>query len=182
MRCPTIAHVMIALALAGCSETSSAPAASPARPPTAAAGPRSSVFRHAWIWTDDRGERVALSRWRGTPLVIAAVYTSCVEICPLTVAKLRTIYRQLEQAGRRAEFVLVTLDPATDTQDRLQQFRRTHKLPDTWHLLSGSRHDTDQLLELLEVHVMDMDDHLVHDSRITMFDAGGFRTAELDVL
>jgi cytochrome oxidase Cu insertion factor (SCO1/SenC/PrrC family) len=174
---PTVAYVMIALALAGCAETWRASAG----PPRPSAAPRSSVFRYAWIWTDDRGEQVALSRWRGTPLVIAAVYTSCVEICPLTVGKLRTIYRQFEQAGRRAEFVLVTLDPATDTQDRLRQYRRARKLPDAWHLLTGNRHDTDQLMELLEVHVMDMDDHLVHDSRITMFDAGGFRTAELDL-
>ena len=116
---------MIALALAGCAETGSAPG----RTPRAATGPRSSVFGYGWIWTDDHGERVALSRWRGTPLVITAVYTSCVEICPLTVGKLQTIYRQFEQAGRRAEFVLVTLDPATDTQDRLRKFRRTHTSP-----------------------------------------------------
>jgi cytochrome oxidase Cu insertion factor (SCO1/SenC/PrrC family) len=185
MRYPTIRHVVFALALAGCAETWRAPPASPpALPsdhPSAAAAPRRSLFGYSWTWTDDHGERVALSRWRGTPLVVAAVYTSCVEICPLTVGKLHSLYRQFVQAGRRAEFVLVTLDPAIDTQARLREFRQARKLPDAWHLLTGNRHDTDQLMELLDVHVMDMDAHLVHDSRITLFDAGGFRTAELDV-
>jgi protein SCO1/2 len=170
MRRLTIAVIVTGMLLAGCGETWK-PAASPAA--------HGSVFQYPWTWLDDHGERISLTRWRGTPLVITAVYTTCFETCPLTLAKLRRVYGEFTRAGRRAEFVVVTLDPGVDTQQRLRAFREDRGLPEAWHLLTGTRQATEQLLEVLDVHVMDMDVHLVHDSKITLFDAGGLRTAVL---
>jgi protein SCO1/2 len=140
-----------------------------------------SVFGSPWVWLDDRGERVSLAKWRGTPLVVAAVYTTCVETCPRTIVKLRRVYDDFVRDGRRAEFVVVTLDPSIDTPERLRQFRKDRHMPEAWHLLTGSRQDTAQLMAMLDVDVMDMDTHLVHDSKITLFDADGRRTAWLGV-
>jgi cytochrome oxidase Cu insertion factor (SCO1/SenC/PrrC family) len=179
-----IASVVMAMPLAGCAETwRSAPephTEDPVAAGPATAGARGSVFGYPWIWLDDHGERVSLARFRGTPLVITAVYTTCVEICPRTIAKLRTIYDELLRAGRRAEVIVVTLDPAVDTPARLRDYRRERRLPDAWHLLTGTREATEQLMAVLDVHTTDMDVHLVHDSRITLFDADGRRTAVLD--
>jgi cytochrome oxidase Cu insertion factor (SCO1/SenC/PrrC family) len=36
-------------------------------------------FRYPWTWLDDHGERISLAKWRGEPLVITAVYTTCFE-------------------------------------------------------------------------------------------------------
>ena len=112
---------------------------------------------------------------------MAAVYTTCFETCPRTLVRLHRIYDEFTRAGRNAEFVVVTLDPAIDSPERLQQFKQSRKLPASWRLLTGSRHDTEQLMSVLNVEVMDMDAHLVHDSKIVLFDANGVRTAELDV-
>jgi protein SCO1/2 len=176
MRHLTIAAIVIVtggMLLGGCAETWRATP----EPPSGEA----SVFRYPWTWLDDHGERVSLSKWRGTPLVVTAVYTTCFETCPMTIARLRTVHDELTRAGRRAEFVVVTLDPTVDTPERLRQFRQARGLPDAWHLLTGSRRDTEQLMAVLDVHIMDMDVHLVHDSKITLFDVDGRRTAELGV-
>jgi protein SCO1/2 len=173
MRQLTIAYIVTGMLIGSCAETWKA---TPEPPPG-----QLSVFRYPWTWLDDRGDRVSLANWRGTPLVITAVYTTCFETCPLTIARLRRVHDELTHTGRRAEFVVVTLDPTVDTPERLRQFRQSHGLPEAWHLLTGSRHDTEQLMDVLNVHIMDMDVHLVHDSKITLFDAEGLRTAELGV-
>jgi protein SCO1 len=159
-----------------CAQTwKSPPESSPAE------APESSLFGYPWTWLDEHGARVAFSQWRGTPLVMAAVYTTCFETCPRTLVRLRRVYDEYVRTGRGAQFVVVTMDPAIDTQERLLQFKQSRSLPEAWRLLTGSRQDTEQLMDLLNIHVMDMDVHLVHDSKITLFDARGMRTATLEV-
>ena len=50
-----------------------------------------SLFEHAWTWQDDHGESVAFSRFRGEPLVVTVVYTTCKVRCPMTLNKLRKV-------------------------------------------------------------------------------------------
>lgn len=162
------ARLGVVAAIAAC-----APPAGTRGEKVAPAQARDSIFAHRWVWTDETGGAVTLARWRGTPLVVTAVYTTCASTCPLTVDKLRRIHDAFRRQGRQAEFILVTLDPATDTPERLGEFKARMKLPDSWHLLRGGPDATRDLTDMLDVHVMDMDPHLVHDARIMTFDRQG---------
>jgi len=113
------------------------------------------------------------SQWRGSPIVVSGVYTTCTRTCPLTVEKLRAIYDVFVRAGRSAEFALVTLDPTVDTPERLRQFKESHRLPLPWHLLTGDKNETLELMDVMGIHIMDMDSHVFHDSRIMVFDERG---------
>lgn len=141
-----------------------------------------SVFDRAWTWTDDTSQTVRLSQWRGTPLVVTAVYTSCEETCPHTLMKLREIYDRYQRERRRAEFVVVTIDPKTDTVERLREYRAKQHLPGPWHLLRGDAEQTEQMANLLGIHPMDMEQHVVHESQISVFDEAGVRSEILDVI
>jgi protein SCO1 len=145
-----------------------------------------SVFDHPWVWLDDRGGHVAFAQWRGTPVVLVAIFTTCQETCPRTLGKLREVYDQFGRDHRHAEFVVVTIDPETDTPERLREFRKSRNLPEAWHLLTGGSQETQQLADLLGVHIMAMDTgmdptHVVHDSKIMLFDANGRTTSELEI-
>jgi len=146
---------------------------------TAGAGP--SLYDHAWVWTDDQGHAVTLEQWRGTPLVVAAVYLSCDDVCPRTVARLRTIYDQYQREGRRATFVLLTLDPRNDSVEQLRTYKVSRGMPGSWRLLRGGTTQTQQLAAFLGIHTMDMGTHVVHDAPITVFDANGVSSAVLDL-
>jgi protein SCO1/2 len=134
---------------------------------------RISVFDEPWTWTDEEGRAVALSRWRGEPLVIAAVYASCRRTCPYTIEKMRRVDDAFRRKGERAQFVLVTLDPTEDTPDRLRELKEASRMPASWRLLRGDREDTRALMDLLNIHVFDGETHLFHDSKITVFSANG---------
>src|SRR5215471_9089054 len=52
---------------------------------------RVSLFAHPWVWTDEQGQSVTFARWRGQPLVVSAVFTTCKATCPRTIAKLQEL-------------------------------------------------------------------------------------------
>jgi protein SCO1/2 len=70
-------------------------------------------------------------------------------------------------------FLLVTLDPATDTPERLARFKRANDLPENWHLLTGNDEDTKRLARTLAVNAMRDEGHIDHDVRIAVLDAEG---------
>src|SRR5262249_34079220 len=54
-------------------------ACAPVAAPRSELGPTEqvSLFAYPWSWTDDGGDRLTFARWRGSPIVVTAVYTQC---------------------------------------------------------------------------------------------------------
>jgi protein SCO1/2 len=140
-----------------------------------------SVFQFSWHWQDEHSKAVDLSRWRGAPLVVTMIYTSCKLRCPMTISKLKKLDAAFTKGGLRAHFVLVTLDPGNDTSDRLLGYKTSHHLPvDTWHLLRGSEAQTKELRRLLNVRTLDDGSHIDHDVKIRIFDSAGILAGSYD--
>jgi protein SCO1/2 len=137
---------------------------------------QASLFAYPWVWTDERGERVTLSRWRGETLVVAAFFASCKSTCPRTIDKLQKIQNAFRHDGHRAQFLLVTLDPTTDTPEILRRFKETAGFSEDWHLLAGSVPETKELTDVLDIHLIDDGPHLMHDAKIVLFDPRGMAT------
>ncbi|MEP7052899.1 MAG: SCO family protein [Pseudomonadota bacterium] len=165
----------LVLALGACNTTSEA-----AAPHRLAQATTSSLFAYPWRWTDESGRATAFSNFRGVPLIVTEIYTSCTSTCPRTVAQLRKLSDRLEREGKTAQFLLVTLDPSSDTPERLRRYKAEEALPASWHLLSGSKQATQELSDVLEIHVIDASSHLVHDAKIVLFDADGKRLGVLN--
>lgn len=169
VRIRALVAVLALGSLGGCQWLLEEPGSSADRPRAA----RVSLFRHPWTWTDEQGTSVRFGRWRGQPVVVSAIYTSCKTTCTRTVQKLRELHAAFRREGRAPQFLLVTLDPENDTPARLRSFKQSERLPASWHLLAGSVTQTRKLTQLLDMHVMDADSHLMHDGNIVVFDARG---------
>ncbi len=168
------AVALVALAsLGGCAWLMEEPRAEPVRADRAPRGPRPSLFARPWVWSDELGRQVRFARWRGQPVVVTAAFTSCRETCPRTMQKLRDVYARFQREKRAATFVVVTLDPATDTPHRLRAFKKEQRLPASWHFLTGPKAQTRELARLLGIHVVDLDAHIMHDGAIMVFDEQG---------
>ena len=147
--------------------------------------PGAPLFQRPWVWTDDEGAPVTFSAWAGRPLVVAAFYASCGKTCPLTLQKLRQIDAAFRAAGREVEVAVVTIDPANDSPEVLRRYRAEHHLPARWHLLRGGAAQTEEVTDLLDIHVVDLGPHVVHGSRIMVFEPAGdvarsFRCCDFD--
>jgi protein SCO1/2 len=161
------------VALSGCAWLMEDPVSPKQEAPRPA---RASLFSHPWSWIDDNNKPVEFARWRGRELVVATFFSTCRETCPRVLRKMREVHADLKREGRNPQFILVTLDPAMDRPERLRQFRKTEKLPPSWRLLSGSPEHTRELAEFLDIHVMNLQAHTMHDGRIVVFDTSGMAT------
>lgn len=180
---PALGCLVLLAALAslgGCAWLMEEPRAEPVRADRShsssgsrASGSRASLFAHPWVWSDELGRQVRFARWRGRPLVVTAAFTSCRETCPRTMQKLRDVYSAFQREKRAAQFIVVTLDPATDTPERLRAFKKEQRLPDSWRFLTGPKAQTRELARVLGIHVVDLDGHLMHDGAIMVFDEQG---------
>jgi len=66
-------------------------------------------------------EGVTLAQWQGRLVVVFFGFTHCPDICPLTMARLAHIYRQLGEPAT-VQVVMITVDPARDTPEVMQLY------------------------------------------------------------
>ncbi len=124
-------------------------------------------------WRDERGHAVTLADLRGSPVVLAPIFTFCTVRCPITVEKVRRLYEAYRRRNLDVRVVLVTLDPIRDDPARLLRFQETRNLPASWRLLRGTLDQTRALARMLGVRAIYDDNHIDHDVRIAVFDRGG---------
>ncbi len=69
--------------------------------------------------TDQNGQPFALSALRGQWVLLTFGYTTCPDVCPVTLAHLRQTREMLGDAGPEWRVVFASVDPARDTPEVL---------------------------------------------------------------
>lgn len=72
--------------------------------------------------TDQDGKPFVLSSTRGRVTLVYFGYTSCPDICPMTLADLAAAREGLGAAASEVQVVFVTVDPERDTQATLKRY------------------------------------------------------------
>jgi protein SCO1 len=163
---------LLALATVGCASQAAPSPTTPAQSERVGAEAESfSIYELDGKWRDQSGATRSLASWRGTPVLLAMIYTHCTATCPLAVSELKRI-AALEPDVR---FVLVSLDPARDDVDRLADYAAQRALePSRWTLLTGSDADVRDLAATLDVRYRRVTpEDLAHSNLITLLDREG---------
>lgn len=72
-------------------------------------------------------------------VVVNFVYTECPDICGLSTARMARVVDWLgDKVGRDIFFYSISLDPETDTPERLSEYAAAFDAPDGWMFLTGS--------------------------------------------
>ncbi|MGY4306169.1 protein SCO1/2 [Bradyrhizobium sp. USDA 4369] len=128
------------------------------------------------VLIDAAGKPLALRDYRGKPLVISLVYTSCSSVCPATT---QHMIDAVTEAGRvfgsdRFAVLTVGFDARNDTPARLTQFAATQgiKLPN-WRLASGSAATIAALLDDLGFSFRAAAGGFDHPAQTTIVDRDG---------
>jgi protein SCO1/2 len=72
--------------------------------------------------TNQDGRPMSLADLRGKPVLLAFGYTHCPDVCPLFMSDMRKVKRALGDAGDRAAFVFVSVDPKRDTPEVIKRY------------------------------------------------------------
>lgn len=68
------------------------------------------------------GQTVHLSDFRGRVVMLYFGYTFCPDVCPTTLAEVRLALQELGPLAQDVQVVMVTVDPARDTPEKLQAY------------------------------------------------------------
>jgi len=139
-----------------------------------AAPPRGdSVYVLAAPLVDQRGRTVGLDLFRGHPVLISMFYANCPDACPLLIADLQRMERELPpRINADLRIVLVSLDPERDTPDALQALARARQVDESrWRLLRAPEDTVRDIAALLGVKYRRLPDgSFNHSSVITLLD------------
>lgn len=142
-----------------------------------AAPPRGdSVYALSASLVDQRGRAVGLDLFRGHPVLISMFYASCPDACPLLIADLQRMERELPPRIKAdLRIVLVSLDPERDTPDALQALARARQVDESrWRLLRAPEDTVRDIAALLGVKYRRLPDgSFNHSSVITLLDPDG---------
>ena len=95
--------------------------------------------------TNQHGQTVTSDKYTGKVTVMTFLYTSCVDTCPLTAAKLRDTYELIKDRAPDVAFVAITVDPERDTPEKLKEFSERWDMTDKWDFLVGSQSSLEPL-------------------------------------
>ena len=135
-----------------------------------------SIYNLPSKWTTQNNEEIELKSLKGNVVVMVMIYTTCKAACPRLVADMRAIEEQIPEANKeKVKLVLVSIDPETDTPERLHAFAAENKMDsDQWLFLRGTEADTREFAAVLAVNykkISPMD--FSHSNIISVFDQEG---------
>lgn len=115
--------------------------------------PSSSIFNLTTQWHNQNGDSLHLKDLQGKTLVVVMIYTSCKTACPILVAKMKTIESKISRdIIDKTSLVLVSIDPETDTPERLKEFAITNKMDaPQWIFLTSNEAATQEFANVLSM-------------------------------
>lgn len=135
-----------------------------------------SIYNLPSKWTTQNGNDIELKSLRGNVLVMVMIYTSCKAACPRLVADMRDIETKLNKNTKQnVKLILVSIDPKTDTPERLKAFAISNKMNQKpWLFLRSSEENTREFAAVLAVNYKQISPvDFSHSNIISVFNPEG---------
>jgi protein SCO1/2 len=126
--------------------------------------------------TSADGSAISLDQFRGKPLVLSMVFTSCYQICPMTTRHLSKVVQKARKALGDDSFAVavVGFDTEVDTPAAMQYFANKQGISDKdWQLLSGNPENIEALSRNLGFQFFPSSNGFDHLIQATVIDAEG---------
>ncbi len=135
-----------------------------------------SIFNLTSKWNTEEGKVIQLEDLKGKTLVMVMIYTSCKAACPRLVADMRNIETQIpDEIIKDIQFVMVSIDPETDTPERLKAFAIENTMDDEqWTFLQGTESSVREFANVLSVKYKEISPiDFSHSNIISVFNDQG---------
>ena len=135
-----------------------------------------SIYNLPATWTNQDNEEIQLKDLKGDVLVMVMIYTSCKAACPRLVADMRNIEEKLpEDIKDEVKLIFVSIDPETDTPERLKAFAKENFMDeDPWIFLRSSEENTREFAAVLAVNYKQITPlYFSHSKMISVFNRKG---------
>jgi len=114
---------------------------------------------------DDNGAAQSTTEWRGTPTIVAPLYSRCPLACPMIV---RGLKRGLaESSATNYRVVLLSFDPR-DTPADLRRFRERNGVPLSWSTVVAKGGGARPLLDAIGYRYGDINGLFTHPNAVVV--------------
>jgi len=97
---------------------------------------------------------------KGKTVAINFIFTNCTTICPPLAATFARVQKEMgDKVGRDVHFISISVDPLTDTPERLKAWGAKFKAGSGWTFVTGNKQEIDRLLNALGAAVSRREDH-----------------------
>ena len=97
---------------------------------------------------------------KGKTVAINFIFTTCTTICPPLGATFARVQKELgDKVGRDVHFISISVDPATDTPERLKAWGEKFHAGNGWTFVTGAKPQVDELLRALRASSARREDH-----------------------
>ncbi|MCX7383365.1 MAG: SCO family protein [Alphaproteobacteria bacterium] len=127
-------------------------------------------------FVNSRGQPVRLRDYRGKPVVLNMVYTSCGDTCPLVIEHIARAVQVADAAFGRGRFSVLTagFDARSDTPKQLRAYADMHGIDrDGWEFLSASTATIDRLAADTGFRFIPRAGAFDHTTQVTLIDQEG---------
>jgi protein SCO1/2 len=120
--------------------------------------------------SDQEGRRVTMRALRGNPVIVAFLYSTCRDTCPLQAQQIKGALNEL---GKDYPALAVSVDPANDSPDNAKAFNSKQRMTGRLTWVLGSRA---QLGPLWRAYgATGQRDDLEHNARFVLVDPKGIQ-------
>ena len=138
-----------------------------------------SIYNLPEVWTTQNGDDIALKELKGNVLVVVMIYTSCKTACPILIKDMREIRKQADtqipKTAKGVKYLLVSIDPETDTPEHLKAFAKENNMDDDqWLFLRSNEEQTREFAAVLAVNYKQISPvDFSHSNIISVFNKKG---------
>lgn len=124
--------------------------------------------------TDQFGRVQTLAGFRGRPVVLAFIDSTCTTICPLTAQMLVDAKAQLGRPGANVQLVAVNADPGANSTADVLAWSQRHGMTHKWTFLTGPASELEHLYREYHISVHSTGgDTVTHTAAVYVLDAQG---------
>jgi cytochrome oxidase Cu insertion factor (SCO1/SenC/PrrC family) len=97
---------------------------------------------------------------KGKTVAINFIFTNCTTICPPLAATFARVQKDMgDKVGKDVHFISISVDPLTDTPERLKAWGAKFNAGAGWTFVTGTKQEIDKLLSALGAAVGRREDH-----------------------
>lgn len=97
---------------------------------------------------------------KGKTVAINFIFTNCTTICPPLAATFARVQQEMgDKVVKDVHFISISVDPLTDTPERLKAWGAKFKAGPGWTFVTGDKQEIDKLLNALGASVRRREDH-----------------------
>jgi protein SCO1/2 len=114
------------------------------------------------LMLNQHGEEVRLysDLIEGKQVIINFVYSTCTSVCPTLQSVFQGIQSQLgDRLGTEVNLISISVDPDTDTPERLESFASDYGADSGWSFLTGNIDNVNDVLRAFGVYARTKEEH-----------------------